>query len=315
MTTASSENAPAPFDMVGYGYALAGAVLFSTKGIFAKLAYAEGASTEMVMALRMLIAVPVYLVILIMLLRRGDKRLGLLTPKRILAGMAVGTMGYYVSSYLDFAGLAFVDAQYERLVLFTYPFFVFFFGVWFFGDRMKWRLIPPMLITYSGLLVIFGWSLAVRPDGLMIGTLLVLGSAIVFALYQHLARREMLIVGSALFTCVGMATAGVFAIGQSLVISGVSGFTELSPSIWFYGVMLGVFGTILPSFLLNAGIARIGARATSSTASFGPIATIALAVIILGEAFTIYHAIGTALVLLGSSLFAGSERKAASTGK
>lgn len=312
MTTAPNENAPAPFDVVGYGYALAGAVLFSTKGIFAKLAYAEGASTEMVMALRMLIAVPAYLVILVMLLRRGDKRLGLLTPRRILACMAVGTMGYYVSSYLDFAGLAFVDAQYERLVLFTYPFFVFFFGVWFFGDRMKWRLIPPMLITYSGLLVIFGWSLAVRPDGLLIGTLLVLGSAIVFALYQHLARREMLIVGSALFTCIGMTTAGAFAIGQSLVISGVSGFTELSPSIWFYGVMLGVFGTILPSFLLNAGIARIGARATSSTASFGPIATIALAVIILGEAFTIYHAIGTALVLLGSSLFAGSERKAAS---
>lgn len=315
MTTAPSENAPAPFDMVGYGFALTGAVLFSTKGIFAKLAYAEGASTEMVMALRMLIAVPVYLVILVMLLRGGDRRLGLLTPKRILACMAVGTMGYYVSSYLDFAGLAFVDAQYERLVLFTYPFFVFFFGVWFFGDRMKWRLIPPMLITYSGLLVIFGWSLAVRPDGLLIGTLLVLGSAIVFALYQHLARREMLIVGSALFTCIGMMTAGAFALGQNLVISGVSGFAELSPSIWFYGVMLGVFGTILPSFLLNAGIARIGARATSSTASFGPIATIALAVIILGEAFTIYHAIGTALVLLGSSLFAGSERKAASAGK
>ncbi len=301
--------------MVGYGYALAGAVLFSTKGIFIKLAYAEGASTEMVMALRMLIAVPVYLVILVVLLRGNDKIKTLLTPKRILGCMAVGTMGYYVSSYLDFAGLAYVDAQYERLVLFTYPFFVFIFGVWFFGDRMNWRLIPPMLITYSGLLVIFGWSLAVKPDGLLVGTLLVLGSAIIFALYQHLARREMLIVGSALFTCIGMPTAGFFAIGQTLTISGISGFAELSPSIWFYGIMLGVFGTVLPSFLLNAGIARIGARATSSTASFGPIATIALAVIILGEAFTIYHAIGTAMVLLGSTLFAGSEKKAAASGK
>lgn len=315
MPPTSPYTNPAPFDMVGYGYALAGAILFSTKGVFAKLAYAEGASTEMVMALRMLIALPVYLVILVMLLSRGDKLRALLTPRRIIGCMLVGTMGYYVSSYLDFAGLAYVDAQYERLVLFTYPFFVFFFGVWFFGDRMRWSLLPPMLISYAGLLVIFGWSLAMRPDGLLIGTLLVLASAIIFALYQHLARREMLVVGSALFTCIGMSTAGLVAIGQTLTISGVSGFVELSPSIWFYGVMLGVFGTVLPSFLLNAGISRIGARATSSTAAFGPIATIAMAVLILGEEFTIYHAIGTALVLVGSSLFAANEKRAASAGK
>src|SRR5690606_39408071 len=126
----------------------------------------------------------------------------LLTPRRLLACMAVGALGYYVSSYLDFAGLAFVSAQYERLVLFTYPFFVLLFGVWFFGDRMNWKLLPAMLITYAGLMVIFAWNLAVQPEGLLIGTLLVLGSALTFAFYQHLARRQMLVVGAGLFTCI-----------------------------------------------------------------------------------------------------------------
>lgn len=311
MTTASVSHSPQQpgMDFSGYGLAFSGAALFSTKGIFIKLAFAEGASIEATLALRMLLSLPVYLIILGVLLIRSPRLRGLLTPGRLAASMGVGALGYYLSSYLDFAGLAFVSAQYERLVLFTYPFFVLLFGVWFFGDRMNWKLIPAMLLSYGGLLVIFAWNLAVEPDGLLIGTLLVLGSALTFAFYQHLAKRQMLVLGSMLFTCIGMSTAAVLAIGQSLVVDGIATYADFSPKLWGIGVMLGVFGTVLPSFLLNAGISRIGARATSSTASFGPIVTIVLAVVVLGEQFTIVHAIGTALVLLGSWLFARTDRR------
>jgi len=315
MPSPTTQPAPPAIDMIGYGLAIGGAALFSTKGIFIKLAFAEGVSTEATLALRMLVALPVYLVILLGLLRRNPAAMALLTPGRLLACMAVGTLGYYVSSYLDFAGLAFVSAQYERLVLFTYPFFVLLFGVWFFGDRMNWKLLPAMLITYAGLMVIFAWNLAVQPEGLLIGTLLVLGSALTFAFYQHLARRQMLVVGAGLFTCIGMSTAAVLAIGQSLLVDGPATYAGFDARVWMLGLMLGIFGTVLPSFLLNAGIARIGARATSSTASFGPIVTIVLAVFILGEDFTLFHAIGTALVLFGSSLFARIENRTAARGK
>ncbi|WP_375599036.1 DMT family transporter [Devosia sp. Naph2] len=308
MTTGPARPAPA-VDAAGYGLAFVGAALFSTKGIFIKLAFAAGVSTEATLALRMLVALPVYLLILLSLLRRNPQLRPLLTSKRLLASMAVGTLGYYVASYLDFAGLAFVTAQYERLVLFTYPFFVLLFGVWFFGDRMSWNLIPAMGLSYGGLLVIFAWNLTVRPEGLVLGTALVLGSAITFAFYQHLAKQQMLVLGSALFTCIGMSTAAMLAIGQSLVVDGPASYLEFDGYIWFLGLMLGVFGTVLPSFLLNAGIARIGARATSSTASFGPIVTIVLAVFILGEEFTLFHAFGTAMVLLGSWLFAWLETR------
>ena len=66
-TTPANTNDP-----VGYAYAVAGAVLFSTKGIFIKLAYGMGVSSEMLLSLRMLVALPVYLVILLTLIRRGD---------------------------------------------------------------------------------------------------------------------------------------------------------------------------------------------------------------------------------------------------
>ncbi|WP_332698431.1 DMT family transporter [Devosia sp.] len=297
-------------DPIGYAFAVAGAILFSTKGIFIKLAYGQGVSTEMLLSLRMIVALPVYLVILVTLLRRENSLRRALTPKTVIASMAVGILGYYLSSYLDFLGLNYITAQYERLVLFTYPFFVLLFGVWFFGDRMVWRVVPAMLVSYAGLLVIFGWNLAVDPDGLVLGTLLVLGSAITFALYQHLAKRQMLVLGSALFTCIAMSTAALCAIAQNLVLAGPASYLALTPQLWLYGLALGVLGTVLPSFLMNAGMARIGARATSSTAAFGPVVTIIIAVIVLSEPFTLFHGVGTALVLAGSILFARAERRA-----
>lgn len=304
-STTTSSNDP-----LGYGFAVAGAVLFSTKGIFIKLAYGQGVSTEMLLSLRMLVALPVYLVILITILRREDSLRRQLTLPLVLVSMAVGILGYYIASYLDFLGLNFVSAQYERLVLFTYPFFVLLFGVWFFGDRMLWRVVPAMLVSYAGLLVIFGWNLAVDPNGLLAGTLLVLGSAIAFALYQHLAKRQMLVIGAGLFTCIGMSTAALVAITQNLIVSGPASYLALSPQIWAYGLALGLLGTVLPSFLMNMGMSRIGARATASTGAFGPIVTIVIAVIVLGEPFTVFHAIGTALVLAGSVLFTRAERAA-----
>lgn len=316
--SAQESSLPSPaqtqpkIDMLGYGLAFAGAALFSTKGVFIKLAFAQGVSVEATLALRMMMALPIYLVILALLLLRNSKLRGMMTPGRLMGAMSVGALGYYLSSYLDFAGLAFVSAQYERLVLFTYPFFVLLFGVWFFGDRMNWKLVPAMLVSYSGLMVIFAWNLSVQPDGLVIGTLLVLGSALTFAFYQHLAKRQMLVLGTMLFTCVGMSTAAILAIGQSFIVDGPSTYASFTPNIWGIGLMLGIFGTVLPSFLLNGGIARIGARATSSTASFGPIITIVLAVAVLGEAFTWVHALGTALVLLGSWLFARTDRQSRS---
>tara|TARA_R110002020_G_scaffold57516_3_gene158191 strand:+ start:2193 stop:3137 length:945 start_codon:yes stop_codon:yes gene_type:complete len=309
MTSSSNPN-PATSDPLGYGFAVAGAILFSTKGIFIKLAYAHGVATEMLLSLRMLVALPVYLVILLTLLRREQKLRDLLTAPIVLSSMAVGILGYYLSSYLDFLGLNFLSAQYERLVLLTYPFFVLLFGVWFFGDRMHWRVVPGMLVSYAGLLVIFGWNLAINPDGLLPGTLLVLGSAITFALYQHLAKRQMLVIGAGLFTCIGMSTAALVAIAQNLILAGPASYLALTPQIWGYGLALGLLGTVLPSFLMNMGMARIGARATASTGAFGPIVTIVIAVWVLGEPFTLYHAIGTAAVLLGSVLFARAERQA-----
>ena len=292
-------------DPLGYAFAIGGAVLFSSKAIFIKLAYAEGASTETLLALRMLVALPVYLVILVALLTRNPSSRTLLKPALLLPAMAVGLLGYYISSYLDFAALNFISAQYGRLVL---------FGALFFGVPFSWRILPGMLLAYAGIVLIFGWSFLAEPDGLLIGTCLVLTAAITFAFYQLLAKGQMRQLGTALFTCIAMSTAAIVAISQSLVLSGPGALFSLPSEVWLYGLCLGIFATVLPSFMMNAAITRIGPRANSSTAAFGPFLTIAFAVVVLNEPFTIFHVLGTALVIGGSVLFTRAERQIRASG-
>lgn len=310
-STSSPSIPPAtqPIDALGYALAIGGAVLFSTKGVLIKLVYQTGVGVETALALRMLVAVPIYLAILTFVLWREPEMRAKLTPLRVLAAAAVGSLGYYIASFLDFASLLYVSAQYERLVLFTYPFFTFALGLMFFGDKMNWRLLPAMGLSWLGLLVIFGWNLLNQSDGLALGTALVLASAISFALYQHLARRSMDLVGTRLFTCIGMSAAGLLAITHNTIVHGAEGFSGLSNEVWAYGLALGILGTILPSFMLNHAISRIGARATSATGNFGPVMTVIMAVLILGEPFTLTHGIGTALVVAGGFWFGLQNRK------
>lgn len=309
MSTSAAPTAPG-LDIAGYALAVGGTLLFSTKAIFVKLAYAHGVPTETLLALRMIVALPVYGVILVVLLRRGGAWRDGLGWQVLAATMAVGVLGYYVSSYLDFLGLQYVTTQYERLVLFTYPFFVVILGVAFFGDRMVWGVVPGMLVSYLGIAVIFGWSLLAQPEGLVTGTVLVLAAAISFAFYQHLARRQMVRIGSGFFTCIGMSAAGIVAIGHNGVVNGAESLLRLDATALGYGFALGIVCTVLPSFMLNAGIARIGARATASTGALGPPMTAVIAVMVLGEAFTPFHAVGTALVILGAVIFGRAEHRA-----
>jgi drug/metabolite transporter (DMT)-like permease len=184
------------------------------------------------------------------------------------------------------------------------------FGVWFFGDKMIKGIVPALVMSYAGLLLIFAWNLTVNPDGLWVGTGLILTAAVTYALYLHLAKRQMGHVGPTLFTSVAMGAASIVSITHNTVLHGAGQYFTLSSTVWLCGLALGLLGTVAPSFVLNHAISRIGARAAASTGAYGPIVTIILAVLILDEHFTIIHAIGAALVVAGSLWFGRAEARA-----
>jgi drug/metabolite transporter (DMT)-like permease len=310
-TTADSVSTTAPLPWLGYAFTALGAALFSSKAIFIKLAYLENSDAALMLALRMMMSLPFFLAVGLYALYL-HRRAGRPYPRwRTVAFAALnGFLGYYVAAYLDFAGLTYITAQLERLVLFTYPVFVMFLGWLFFKGHITMPGLIGAGITYSGLALIFSNGVSIDGWTAAIGTLLVLGAALAFALYQLLAKNLIQALGSTLFTAIALSAAGVASVVHYSITS-----HGVDPAVsWNYiGLVAGcaLFATVLPSFLVNAGLARISPQASAMISTTSPLVTIILAVIFLEEVFTFIDAIGTALILLGVGFYAWSDARAA----
>jgi drug/metabolite transporter (DMT)-like permease len=285
--------------MTGYLLVAAGSAMFSSKAIFIKLAYLERYDSLLILAWRMVFALPVFLLVGAVALARR-KAEGKPMPRRsaVLGAAGIGLIGYYLAMVLDFAGLLYVTAQLERLALFTYPIFLIFLGAAFFGMRLTVSSLIAALITYLGLAVVFVSDFSLGGPNVTLGTLLVLGAAVSFALYQLMAKRYIGEMGPTLFTSVALSAAAVTTLAHVFIMRGALD-TSMSTHYFMLASGIGILATVLPSFFVNAGLARIGAASTAIISNVSPLLTIYFAVVLLGEEFTLPHAIGTALVVGG----------------
>lgn len=295
---------------LGYLYATLGAALFSTKAIFIKLAYQEVADAPLMLALRMAFSLPFFVAagawVLIAQRRAGVKLPGM---RVVLGAVGSGFFGYYLSSILDLEGLTYITAQLERLVLFTYPVLVMLLGAAFFGGKLTRAGLGAGIISYLGLAVVLREGLSGGGKEIWIGTGLVFACAISFALYQLLAKKYITLLGASLFTAIALSSSSVASLLHFAV---VTGGLDLSASPRFLGLSFctAIFATVLPSFLINWGMARIGPQSTSMVSGASPILTIWLAVELLGEPFTMVDAIGAAMIIGSVSWYGLMDVKA-----
>ena len=281
--------------------AIGGTFLFALKSIFIKLAYAEGATADEVLLLRMLIAAPFYAGMLIYLHQRGIKH-SPSHPSSIAKILCLGFFGYYLASYLDLAGLTLISAQLERLTLFTYPTMIAILAWMFLGEKITRMVILSLVLCYLGLWVMYGQEKALlnASDGndATRGVLLVLGSAMSYSIYVIFAKPLIMKYGSRFFTSIAMLGSSVFVCIHFAVQHPLS-LGHISWIIWLYALLLAFVCTVIPSFMINEAISRIGASRTSILGAAGPVFTIILAVLIINEPFTLQRALGVALVLIG----------------
>ena len=293
-------------DMVGVALGMAGAALFSMKAVLVKLAYAVVPDLPAVtlMVLRMGLSLPAYLLILLLARRAGEGRIG---ARQTLGAMGAGVLAYYVCTFLDFQGLKYITAQLERLLLFTYPAFVIVFGALFFGLRITRAGITALVLAYAGLAVVFVGGDITQSDNLWLGAGLILLCAMLFALFQLIAKRFVDRVGARVFTCLAMIGASTALLLHFLIMTGgpvgAAAALDLPGRLWIIALGLAVFCTLLPSFFINMAIGRIGAQTVAMLGMVGPLATIVAAIVVLGEPFGLWDAVGTVLTLAGIALY------------
>lgn len=287
---------------------LIGAILFSTKAVIAKVIYHQyDISVVSLLTLRMLFSLPFYIGMFVQSypgyrqLKKSSKQTKGTHTNVFLQCFAIGILGYYVSSLLDFTGLKFISAGLERIILFTYPTFTVVFAALIFKTKITRYQLMALLVSYAGVALAFAGDIrAGHSADITTGSILVFACAITYSLYVLMSGRMIPKMGVSFFTSISMmsATAGVFV---HFLFSGdkLISLTHLPFEIYMFILVMAVFATVVPSLLLSMGLNRIGSSNVAIVSSIGPMATILQAYWILGESFGWLQTVGTLLVVAG----------------
>jgi drug/metabolite transporter (DMT)-like permease len=293
----------------GYALAAAGAIMFASKGVLIKLAYAEGVDALTLLALRMLFSAPVFIAVGIWASRRpGAPVRAPLGWRGLAAGLGTGLLGYWYASYADFKGLETLSPEFERLILFTYPFFVVLIGAAFFRHPLRARSVGAFALSYAGLAVVFLTDYRSQGPAVITGSLWVLTSALAFAVYQLLAKPLIGRMGSALFTAIGMSGAALGIFVHFALTHPLSALV-VPPDALAAALAVAVLATVVPTYLMNAALSKISAAANSTIGTLSPVATLVLAAAVLGETISLADVLGTTLVLAGVGLYTVLDRR------
>jgi len=282
---------------IAVGLGLTGIILFSTKAIFAKLAYQYGADAISLLLLRMVFSLPFYL---FFALYKSQEKITA-AKNDYLWVLLFGFLGYYLASYCDFKGLEYIKASLERLILFTYPTFVILLSFIFFKIKISSYQLFSILITYLGICIIFLPEIEVSDPSITLkGSLLVLLSAVTYASYIFGSGWLIPKFGARRFTSYVMIVSSVLIIFQFMVESKMSINVLFFPKgVYIYGVLIALFSTVIPSFLISYAIKELGANQFSIFASIGPISTVLLAYLFLEERLSSLQIIGSVVVIMG----------------
>ena len=274
--------------------AAAGSIAFSGKAIIVKLAYRHGVDAITLVMFRMLFALPFF----IAMAWWAGRHKSSLTRNDWLGVLGLGFSGYYLSSFLDFLGLQYISASFERLILYLNPTLVLVLGWVLYKRKITYRQGMAMAVSYSGVLLVFGHEVSLVGENITLGSILVFGSAITYAIYLtysgHLVQR----LGSLRLAGLATTVACFFCILQFVLLKPVAALNVVPEVIWL-SMLNAIVCTVLPVLMIMMAIERIGPGLTSQIGMIGPLSTLTMGAFFLNETFNLWILMGTVLVLGG----------------
>lgn len=298
--------------LIGVGLVLAASVGFSARGVIIKLAYPYGVDPVTLLALRMIFSAPFFALMALF----GRRDAAPLTRTQWQMVIVLGFIGYYLSSFLSFLALAYIAAALERLLLYLTPTIVIVISALLLKQPIRRHHAAALALTYGGILLVLSdqWVIATDSNAVLIGAALAFISALTYAVYLVASGAMIPAIGAARFTAYASGTACAFVIIQFLMVRDLQAL-DLPLPVYGYGATMAIVCTVLPLWMMAEGIRRIGANQSSLVSSIGPVATIALAALLLDEPITAVQICGAALVLGGVWLVSAKREAVTSAAK
>ncbi len=279
----------------GIGLAAVGAVAASGKAIIVKLGLRHGVDATTLLALRMAMAFPLFLLLAWWSSRRAAP-LGWADRARIAW---LGFTGYYLSSWLDFQGLQYISVTLERLILYLNPTLVLLINVLLARQRPgRWQVLA-LAVSYAGVLVAFGHDLQREGGQIILGSALVLGSALSYALYLFGSGQVVARVGAVRLTAQASCVACVLVLLHFAMTHHWSLLWQAPVAVQWLSLANATVCTLLPVLAIMLAVKRIGSSLAAQVGMLGPVSTIVMSLWLLDEPMGPAQILGTALVLCG----------------
>lgn len=285
-------------DPAGALFVALAAMLFATKGIFAKQLYALGVGYVALVAIRATLALPLFWAFA---LRRDGWAVIRSTPaSAIAAAAAVGALCYYAGALLDFLALTMIDASIERVLIFSYPAMVVLFTALRDRQPPPQRVLAAAALTYLGIFFTMGGFDLTELRANLFGAVLVLGSALSYAVYFLVSEKYTRELGSPRFTLFAMTAAAACLIPHFLFTRDAGAeLSAITPAAWLLLALISVLCMFLPALLQAEGVRRIGAQRGAVLSTVGPPTTVLIAWALLGERLGGWQWLGIALIVGG----------------
>ena len=274
--------------------AAVGSIAFSGKAIIVKLAYRHGVDAVTLLMLRMLFAFPLFL-IMAWWAGRGKASM---TRQDWFGIVGLGFTGYYLSSYLDFLGLEYISASFERLILYLNPTLVLVLGWWVYQRQISPRQVVAMGVSYSGVLLVFAQEVSWTGTNVWLGSGLVFCSAVTYAGYLTYSGQLVQRLGSLRLAGWASSAACVFCLMQFALFRPLS-LEGVATQVLGLSLLNAIACTVLPVLLVMMAIERIGPGLTAQIGMIGPMSTVSMGVLLLDEPFNGWIIAGTILVVSG----------------
>lgn len=281
---------------LGIFLGILGVVLFSSKAVMVKLAYKYNVDAISILLLRMLFSFPFYIVIAY--IYRNENQGVKIKKKDYTYLILFGFVGYYLASFFDFVGLTYIKASLERIILFVYPTIVILLNRIFLKLPITKIQSLAIFLSYLGIVIAFSDEIDISGNAVFTGGFFILLSAITYASYLVGSGWLIPKFGVVQFTAYAMLVSCVIVFIHYSFINTTDLF-NLPWQVYGLGLLIAVFATVIPSFLVSASIKMINSSNFAIVAGIGPISTIILAGILLNEKLTLLQFFGALLVIIG----------------
>jgi drug/metabolite transporter (DMT)-like permease len=290
----------------GIALAFFGAVFFSLKGVTTKLIYAYGVDAVTLLALRMLFSVPFFIAVAAWSRREPATPIA---PRDRWLILGLGLLSYYVASFLDFLGLQFISATLERLTLYLYPTVVLVLSVLFLKAPIRGREVLALVLSYAGIALVLVVGGRVEGANVPLGAGLVFAAAVTYSIYLVAGTQVIRRVGSLRFTAYGMTFASAVCIAQFLLLRPLDALVlPWTAYAWF--ALLAIVHSGRRVSIPPAALTRSAATQVAIIGAIGPVTTMAVDWMVLGERLAPLQVAGAGLVLAGVLLVSLAPRRA-----